>query len=61
MISVHSHGFDGTAADAGNAVAADETGDVCALGYFDATRDFDPGAGAFQLIGLGKGPEPSRR
>lgn len=43
----------GTDFDGGNAIALDALGNIYTTGYFNATGDFDPGTGAYDLISAG--------
>lgn len=43
----------GTGVDAGNAITVDAAGNVYTTGYFEATCDFDPGAGVVNLTSNG--------
>ena len=45
--------FGSTGFDHGNAIAVDGSGNVFTSGYFNATVDFDPGAGTFTLATAG--------
>ncbi len=43
----------GASTEAGNSIAVDVSGNVYATGYFQATADFDPGAGTANLTSAG--------
>ncbi len=45
--------FGGSSDDRGNGISLDGLGNVYTTGYFEATADFDPGAGTFNLSSAG--------
>jgi hypothetical protein len=47
----------GNSVDVGNSIAVDSSGNVYTTGTFFGTADFDPGAGAFNLISVGGGQD----